>query len=160
MDGAQIALRSLILLNIQIQPVTKSDITLIAQLQGSSAFSIYCTSNLDATGSCNRTDNNETISCEMIPGGIINCKEQGEPPIQCVIYSGVIGTQAYFYCTHRTDPGIRDNRINKQRFTPTNAKNQQGSEANAEAPTTLSDVLEKTQLPASSFSDPIQDSFN
>lgn len=88
----------------------------IAQLPTGSGFNIYCTSNLDGTGSCFRVDNNQPIECLVIPGGVIDCKAPGEPPIQCVLYSSVLDSQAFFYCTRRSDPGVRDNRLKSDRF--------------------------------------------
>jgi hypothetical protein len=95
----------------------------ISQLPGSTGFSIFCTSNQDTTGACNRTDNNKSIPCLMVPGSVINCKEEGEKPIQCVLYSSTLDSQGYFYCTRRTDPGVINNRINPNRFTSPNQVN-------------------------------------
>ena len=92
--------------------------TLVAQVQPNSGFNIYCTSNQDGTGACNRTDNNLPIACLIIPGGVINCKEDQQASIQCVLYSSALNSQAYYYCTRRTDPGIRNNRIRDDRFAP------------------------------------------
>ena len=90
----------------------------IAQVSDTSTgFSIYCTSNHDSTGACNRVDNDLPIDCVVVPGGVISCKQKGQPPIQCVLYSAPLDTQAYFYCTRRTDPGIRENPINPSRFS-------------------------------------------
>ena len=97
-------------------PVDKS--REISQIQATNSFSVYCTSNQDSTGTCNRTDNNNPVSCLIIPGGIINCKQEGEAPIQCVLYSSTLDSQGYFFCTRRTDPGIRTNRLNVDRITP------------------------------------------
>lgn len=104
----------------QLNSQSNSQGTWSTQSQASSGFSIYCISNQDSTGSCNRVDDSQPIVCEMIPGGLINCKDQKDVAIQCVLYSGVIGSQGYFYCTKRTEPGIRDNRINNQRFSTSN----------------------------------------
>ena len=82
----------------------------------STPFSVYCTSNFDDTGSCTRTDNNQPIDCVLIPGGVITCKQDGVPPIQCILYGSVIDTQGYFYCTRRTSPGMTNSRINTNRF--------------------------------------------
>ena len=113
---------TLIVLSMQLEPFPQTTSSWVAQLPGSSGFSIYCTSNLDSTGACNRVDNNQPVACLIVPGDVINCKQKNEPLIECVIYSGIINTQAYFYCTHSTDPGIRPNRINTQRFTPASQK--------------------------------------
>lgn len=100
-------------MQVLVQPASR-----VAQLTDtSSGFSIYCTSNLDSTGACNRVDNDQPIACVVVPGGVISCKEKNQPPIQCVLYSAPLDTQAYFYCTRRTDPGIRNNRINPDRFS-------------------------------------------
>jgi len=131
-----------LVLGIVSYPIVKSNYPNISQMPGSSGFNIYCTSNQDGTGSCNRVDNNEVVDCLMIPGGIINCKEKGESAIQCVLYSSTLNSQAYFYCTRRTQPGIRNNRINPDRFTPSS--------------TPLSNPL----TPTTNSNNPIQDQFS
>ena len=88
-----------------------------AQVKPSSSYSIFCTSNHDGTGVCSRLDNNERINCEIIPGMLINCKENDQNPIQCVGYGAVVNSQSYFYCTRRSDPGINKDRINTNRLT-------------------------------------------
>lgn len=131
----------------------------VSQLPESS-FSIYCTSNLDSTGSCTRMDNNQPISCEMIPGGVINCKQQASSSIQCVFYSGVISTQAYFYCTRRTDPGINENRINNQRFSPVKSERVSPSNDLKNIILPFSEPLENKPAPVNVFDNPIKDAFN
>jgi hypothetical protein len=73
---------------------------------------------------------------------VINCKEKGEMAIQCVLYSSTLDSQAYFYCTRRTDPGVSSNRIKDDRFSP------------ATPPAT------KTVDPINDTTDPIQNPFN
>jgi len=148
------------MLSLQIQPPQTVKNEIVAQLPGSSGFSIYCTSNLDTTGACNKVENNESISCQMVPGGVINCKQQDEPPIQCVIYGGAIGTQAYFYCTHRTDPGIRDNRINSQKFIPGRTDSEAGEATPTNVLSPISDDLKTPLTQTADFGGQIQDSFN
>jgi hypothetical protein len=147
-------------LSLQVQAFPPMPKQWVAQQPSSSGFSIYCTSNLDTTGACNRLDNNQPAACEMVPGGVINCKQENEPPIQCVIYRGVIGTQAYFYCTHRTDPGIRNNRINTQRFAPNDPRDQVDSGVPSPQLTTKSDDLDSTLTIPNDFNDLIKDEFN
>jgi hypothetical protein len=151
--------KSLMLAGIHSYHIHSQQPTLLSQLPGSS-FSIYCTSNLDTTGACNRVDNNQPVSCEMVPGGVINCKQPDELSIQCVIYSGVIGTQAYFFCTRRTDPGVRDNRINTQRFAPTTTTTPSPSKDPATVITPLSDPLGKSPDSANDFTNSINETFN
>ena len=91
---------------------------LIVQERLKAGFDIYCTSNQDGTGSCNRIDNGQAVDCLIVPGGVISCKEEGESTIQCTLTTAILDSQAYFYCTRRTDPGIRNNRINPDRFSP------------------------------------------
>jgi hypothetical protein len=79
----------------------------------------------------------------MVPGDVINCKQKDEPLIECVIYSGIIDTQAYFYCTHSTDPGIRSNRINTQRFTPASQKEKLRDNTPNNTRSPLQDVLDQ-----------------
>lgn len=92
---------------------------MISQQMATPGFSIYCLSNLDGTGSCMRVDNNEAVPCTIVPGGIISCSQNAMDPIQCVSYGSSSDTQSYFYCTRRTDPGIKNNRLNTNRFGST-----------------------------------------
>lgn len=100
--------------------LARGSMLLAQSADSSTGFSIYCTSNLDSTGACNRVDNDQPIGCVVVPGGVISCKQPDQLPIQCVLYSAPLNTQAYFYCTRRTDPGIRPNRINQDRFSSPN----------------------------------------
>lgn len=96
----------------------------------------------------------------MVPGGVINCKQPDELAIQCIIYSGVIGTQAYFFCTRRTDPGVRDNRINTQRFVPATPTTAFPSKVPANVITPLSDPLGKSPDSVNDFTNSINETFN
>ena len=97
-----------------------------AQMLAGVSYSIFCTSNHDGTGICSRVDNNEQINCEMIPGMLINCKEPNQNTIQCVSYGSVVESQSYFYCTRRSDPGVRKDRINTNRFERTKSSSSGG----------------------------------
>ena len=132
----------------------------LAQAQSTSAFSIYCTSNLDGTGACNRIDNNQPVECEMIPGGVINCTENNQNPIQCIIYSGVIGSQAYFYCTHRTDPGVNKNRLNLPRFRQPAPTNKPAGNDMTNPSNNLTNGADRPTSPTQGFGDPLINVFD
>ena len=61
-------------------------------------FSIYCNSNMDGTGKCNRVDNSETINCIMIPGQIIACRDKNNRRYHCVQYGAIVAWQTQFSC--------------------------------------------------------------
>lgn len=114
---------------------------------------------MDSTGSCTRIDTGEIIACEMIPGGVINCKQDGNPPIQCINFSGVIGTQAYFYCTRRTSPGVKENRINTQKFSVNDGSVLPNTNSDSLSPP-LTPTEDNYLFPPSVFTDPVKDVFN
>ena len=120
----------------------------------SSGFSIYCTSNLDSTGACNRIDNDQPIACVVIPGGMISCKEKSQQPIECVLYGVPLDLQAYFYCTRRTDPGMRDP-IKQNRFTPGSARNKNNVDLPLEDP--LPDIIDTPPPPTNPIRNPFRD---
>jgi hypothetical protein len=53
-------------------------------------FSIYCTDNLDGTGRCRRTDNNDMIGCLMIPGQTIACRSRQNDFYSCIFYASAL----------------------------------------------------------------------
>lgn len=139
--------------------IAAAPIYLLSQLPGSSGFNIYCTSNLDGTGACNRVDNDKPVDCLVIPGGVIDCKQPGEEPIQCVLYSSVLNSQAYFYCTRRTDPGVRNNKIKIDRFDQNSIPSPQPSTSNSSP---LSDSLlpPVLQAPSNVINTPLNNGFD
>ena len=64
-------------------------------------FLVYCSSNMDGTGNCVRDDNSETLACVLIPGGIIDCRDQQQLRYQCVQFgfSSANNTQLAFSCS-------------------------------------------------------------
>jgi hypothetical protein len=62
-------------------------------------FFMYCTSNLDGTGSCTNEEDNRPFSCLIVPGQIISCpSESATTAVECVWISGITANQAQFWC--------------------------------------------------------------
>jgi hypothetical protein len=60
---------------------------------------MYCTSNLDGTGSCTNEEDNRPFSCLIVPGQIISCpSESTTTAVECVWISGITANQAQFWC--------------------------------------------------------------
>lgn len=111
---------ALILLHGAVHTVPSSQL-LVAR---DSSFIIYCISNHDGTGDCSRTDTSEAIDCELVPGSIINCTQKDGKPVQCVIVSAVLNTQAYFSCAPRRNAGVSGKRINPDIFNQPTTPNE------------------------------------
>jgi len=102
-------------------------------------FSVYCTSNMDGTGKCKRTDRDEDLRCIIIPGGVIACKDGSESKYECVQYGAVNANQTQFSCVpdsdNSIDPHIFDdtqNSVNKD-----NGASDGLPEASTKMPSTL-----------------------
>lgn len=62
-------------------------------------FFMYCTSNLDGTGSCTNEEDNRPFSCLIVPGQIISCPSESTTiAVECVWISGITANQAQFWC--------------------------------------------------------------
>ena len=75
----------------------------MSQTAGDS-FTIFCTGNQDSTGSCLEVGDSEEhkkLECIMVPGNIIDCKNESEEQIECILIAAT-SAQAEFSC-------IRDN---------------------------------------------------
>ena len=64
-----------------------------------SEFNVYCTSNLDSTGICVDESSKNLLNCIVIPGQIIECKDQSSNEYECVLIAQVTATQAQFSCS-------------------------------------------------------------
>ena len=64
-----------------------------------SEFNVYCTSNLDSTGVCVDESSKNSLDCIIIPGQIIECKDQSSKEYECVLIAQVTATQAQFSCS-------------------------------------------------------------
>tara|TARA_B100002051_G_scaffold262590_1_gene285371 strand:+ start:664 stop:1083 length:420 start_codon:yes stop_codon:yes gene_type:complete len=63
----------------------------------SSKFTVYCSSNMDGTGVCNKEESSEPIHCLILPGSIIGCKSDNTQ-FRCIRFGQVIAHQAQFSC--------------------------------------------------------------
>ena len=64
-------------------------------------FTIFCTGNHDATGSCVEVSNSEEyneLDCIMVPGNIIDCNNEEKGNIECILITAT-SAQAEFSCT-------------------------------------------------------------
>lgn len=62
-------------------------------------FNVYCTSNLDSTGICVDESSKKSLNCIIIPGQIIECKDQASNEYECILIAQVTATQAQFSCS-------------------------------------------------------------
>lgn len=74
-------------------------------------FSVYCSSNMDGTGKCRRVDRDESLSCVLIPGAVIACRDKARRKYECVQYGAILANQTQFSCLPD-----RDNSVNDQIF--------------------------------------------
>lgn len=72
------------------------------------SFGIYCTSNQDGTGKCIRDDANEPLSCILIPGQVIACRDKNKIRYECVQYGAVVSQQTQFICNQDSDNNPQD----------------------------------------------------
>ena len=75
-------------------------------------FSVFCTSNFDSTGEC-ISETNESLHCVMVPGAIINCKNDEQVIFECVQYGIIIAYQSQFACEPDTDNSVDQNIFSK-----------------------------------------------
>ena len=64
----------------------------------SSAFTVYCSSNMDGTGICKKEGTTESIECIILQGSIISCQDKTSQ-FKCVQFGQIIANQAQFSCT-------------------------------------------------------------
>lgn len=75
-------------------------------------FSVFCTSNFDSTGEC-VSETNESLHCVMVPGAIINCKNDEQVIFECIQYGIIIAYQSQFACEPDTDNSVDQNIFSK-----------------------------------------------
>lgn len=63
---------------------------------------------MDGTGKCRRIDSGESLTCVMIPGGIIACKDLFKAKYECVQYGAVAANQTQFVCEPDADGSVQD----------------------------------------------------
>jgi hypothetical protein len=71
-------------------------------------FSIYCSSNMDGTGKCRKVDGDDEISCIIIPGGVVACKDTEKKKYECVQYGAITANQTQFACEVDADNSVND----------------------------------------------------
>jgi len=105
-------------------------------------FFMYCTSNLDGTGSCTNEEDNRPFSCLIVPGQIISCpSESTAAAVECVWISGITANQAQFWCNADAEAAMYGSTSN---FSPTN-------DPKNKYPKTLDDGVLQDQTPGNIF---------
>ena len=77
--------------------------------QPDDAFTVYCTGNHDATGSClkiSNSDKPEEFECIMVPGNIIDCKNNSDANIECILITAT-SAQAEFSCSESMSKSLK-----------------------------------------------------
>lgn len=105
-DIPSFLLRQVGLLGCVVGPVA-----IAFQVSSMPEFSIYCSSNMDGTGKCRRVDRDESLSCVIIPGAVIACRDKARRKYECVQYGAILANQTQFSCLPD-----RDNSVNDQIF--------------------------------------------
>ena len=75
------------------------------------SFTVFCTGNHDSTGSClevSETEETKQLECIMVPGNIIDCKNETNEQIDCILIAAT-SAQAEFSCRKN-----RSNSINEE----------------------------------------------
>jgi hypothetical protein len=72
-------------------------------------FFMYCTSNLDGTGSCTNEEDGRAFACMIVPGQIITCPAKQMATVDCVWISGITENQAQFWCNPENERAIYNN---------------------------------------------------
>ncbi len=81
-------------------------------------LSIYCVSNMDGTGKCQRADTDEAFDCLMIPGSVIACRDKQKVRYECVQYGSIVANQSEFSCTPHVSSRINDKLFDGTHATP------------------------------------------
>lgn len=84
------------------------------EFSNQTGFSIYCNSNMDGTGNCNRSDNGNPLLCIMIPGQSIDCSDQNKQEFDCVQYGAVLPLQTQFFCIPEKSKSIEEPMIDSK----------------------------------------------
>ena len=69
------------------------------------SFTVFCTGNHDSTGSClevSKTEEHKELNCIMVPGNIIDCKNDAKERIECILMAAT-SAQAEFSCSKNTE---------------------------------------------------------
>ena len=73
--------------------------------ENNDSFTVFCTGNHDSTGTCidtNADDDSNSLNCTMVPGNIIDCKNESKDQIECIL---IIATSAQANSlAEKTDP--------------------------------------------------------
>ena len=97
-------------LAITLLLLTHPDRNVLAE-NNNDSFTVYCTGNHDSTGICmdtSQSDGNNSLKCIMVPGNIIDCKNDSEDQIECILITAT-SAQSEFSCRK-----IRSNSINQK----------------------------------------------
>ena len=82
-------------------------------------FSVYCTSNFDATGECT-DENSKNLKCTLVSGSLIECTNIENKRFECIQFGTIIAYQSQFSCVAKKE----DNNSNKFNKTQDFRQNQ------------------------------------
>ena len=84
---------------------------------------VYCTSNLDSTGVCINETTDDAFECIIVPGQIIECKDEDSVKHECVLMTQITATQAQFSCSELIDSQNNDASDFNSNFVPNDFEN-------------------------------------
>ena len=76
-----------------------------------SEFSVYCTSNFDATGEC-MDENSKNLECTLVSGNLIECTNIENKRFECIQFGAIIAHQSQFSCVAKKEDS-NSNKFNK-----------------------------------------------
>ena len=95
-------------------------------------FSVYCTSNFDATGECT-DENSKNLKCTLVSGSLIECTNIENKRFECIQFGTIIAYQSQFSCVAKKE----DNNSNKFNKTQDFRQNQFDSEEQEVTPSEM-----------------------
>ena len=91
-----------------------------------SEFSVYCTSNFDATGEC-MDENSKNLECTLVSGNLIECTNIENKRFECIQFGAIIAHQSQFSCVAKNEDN-NSNKFNKNQNLKSNKSYQNQSD--------------------------------
>ena len=82
----------------------------VAAEDNDDSFTVFCTGNHDSTGICidaNADDESNSLNCTMVPGNIIDCRNESKDQIECILIVAT-SAQAEFSCSKSGSNSINE----------------------------------------------------
>lgn len=86
-------------------------ISLETAASSQSEFSVYCTSNFDATGEC-MDENSKNLECTLVSSNLIECANSENKIFECIQFGAIIAHQSQFSCVAKKEDD-NSNKFNK-----------------------------------------------